>query len=437
MKELLEELLDFIAASPTMFHAAASIRKELDRAGFQPLREKDAWLLEPGGKYYTVRNGSSIIAFRIGEGEEKSGFRISAAHSDSPMFKLKSAPELSGPENYLRLNVEGYGGMIDSAWLDRPLGIAGRVFVRTEKGAEARLFTSRKDVVLIPSLAIHFNREVNKGFAFNHQVDLCPLFSAGALKAGDFDAFLAEELGVSAEAVISKELFITNLQRGCVWGAADEFISSPRLDDLECAFTTLKGFLKAESTHGISVYCCFDNEEVGSGTRQGAKSTFLKDCLQRICASLGFGTEGFYRTVASSFLLSADNAHAVHPNHPEKTDIGNRCFLNKGLVLKENAAQKYTTDALSRAIVMEICKRVQEPVQIFANRSDTPGGSTLGNLSNQQVSLPAADVGLPQLAMHSCFETGGTEDVRSAVKIFTEYFQTDLKIEGADFFAIG
>ena len=291
-------------------------------------------------------------------------------------------------------------------------------------------------MVLIPNLAIHFNREVNNGYAFNRQTDLCPLFTAGALKEGDFDRMIADKLGTEPENLLAKDLFLVNRQRGCIWGAAEEFISSPRLDDLQCAFATLEGFLAAERKSGINLFCCFDNEEVGSNTRQGAKSTFLKDCLRRINGCLGFDEERYCRAVASSFLLSADNAHAVHPNHPEKTDAENRCFLNHGLVIKENAAQKYTTDAMSRAVIREICARAGEPYQQFANRSDLAGGSTLGNLSNIQVSLHAVDVGLPQLAMHSCYETAGAEDTGSAVRVFTEYFRTDIRIEDDERFVI-
>ena len=431
-----EQLLDFIHRSPSMFHAIASIRAELDAAGYMPLLETEAWHIEPDGKYYTVRNGSSLIAFQVGRDTQNCSFRIAAAHSDSPVYKIKAAPELKGPEEMLRLNVEAYGGMIDSTWLDRPLSVAGRVLIRNGDAVETRLFCTDRDVVLIPNLAIHFNRDVNKGYAFNRQTDLCPLFSAGKLKEGDFDAMVAGQLGIDPKNLLAKDLFLANRQRGCVWGAAGEFISSPRLDDLQCAFSALRGFLAGERENGVNVFCCFDNEEVGSNTRQGAMSTFLKDCLKRISGCLGLNSEEYARAVASSFLLSADNAHAVHPNHPEKTDAENRCFLNRGIVIKENAAQKYTTDAVSRAIVREICEMSGEPYQLFANRSDMAGGSTLGNLSNIQVSLHAADVGLPQLAMHSSYETAGAEDTASAVNVFRAYYRADLCIENDDKFVL-
>jgi aspartyl aminopeptidase len=431
-----EELLDFLYRSPTAFHAVDSACAVLEEAGFIRLREAEAWHIEKGGRYFITRNGSSILAFHIGDFQGSGAFRIAASHSDSPMFKLKAEPELKGPEPYLRLNVEAYGGMIDSTWLDRPLAIAGRIFVRSGEQVESRLFATENDAVLIPNLAIHFNREVNSGYAFNRQVDLCPLFSAGKLESGDFNRKIAEASGAKPEDLLAKDLYVVNRQKGCVWGLEREFVSSPRLDNLQCAFTTLKGFLSAEHPHGINVWCCFDNEEVGSGTQQGALSTFLKDCLTRIYTGLGFGEEQLHQAIAASFLLSADNAHAIHPNHPEKTDAENRCFLNRGLVIKENAAQKYTTDAMSRAVIEEICRRAGEPFQHFANRSDMQGGSTLGNLSNIQVSLHAADVGLPQLAMHSSYETAGADDTQSAVNVFSEYYRADIQLNESDGFII-
>lgn len=432
MQNVNQELLDFISRSPSVFHAVAAMRAELESAGYQYLREASEWEVLPGGKYFSTRNDSSIIAFQVGTDLADYSFRIAASHSDSPVYKIKTVPELSGPDEYLRLNVEAYGGVIDASWFDRPLGIAGRVFVRCGGRIESRLFYPDKDLLIIPSVAIHFNREVNSGYAYNRQVDLCPLFSAGALKAGDFDAMLAAELNVAADDIVSRDLFLVNRQQGSVWGWKEEFVSSPKLDDLQCAFSMLKGFLKADEPHGISVFCCFDNEEVGSNTRQGAMSTFLKDCLMRLNASLGFSDEQYRRAAAASFMLSADNAHAVHPNHPEKTDAANKCFLNKGIVLKENASQKYTTDALSRAVVMEVCRRAGEPYQVFANRSDAAGGSTLGNISNVQVSLHAADIGLPQLAMHSSYETAGAKDTESAIAVFAEYYRAKICISEAE-----
>ena len=353
-----------------------------------------------------------------------------ASHSDSPTYKIKNIPQLDGPGEYIRLNVEGYGGMIDSSWFDRPLSIAGRVLIKEADGAIAsKLLYIDKDILLIPNVAIHFNREINDGYKYNRQVDLCPLFSAGKLKKGDFDGMLAEALDTEPEAILGKDLFLVNRQKPTVWGYGDEFISSPKLDDLQCAFASLKAFLAAGNDSVINVYCCFDNEEVGSNTKQGAMSTFLYDVLQRINENIGGSQEAYRRAVAASFMVSCDNAHAVHPNHPEKTDAENRVFMNKGIVLKESANQKYTTDALSRAVFSEICRKAQVPVQSFANRNDNAGGSTLGNLSNTHVSVNAVDIGLAQLAMHSSYETAGVLDTDYAVKALTQFYESDIRIE--------
>ena len=420
MREI-EELLKFIKNSPSMFHTIETISKELKAAGFQYLPETRDWELKAGGAYYTTRNGSSLIAFKIGEEIKDLHFQITASHSDSPTYKIKHLPELEGAGGSLRLDVEGYGGMIDSSWFDRPLSVAGRVVVQEGNQICSRLINFDRELLLIPNVAIHFNRQINQGYAYNRQVDLCPLFSAGELKKGAFDALVAKELGVKPEQILGKDLYLVNRQDGKLWGAAEEFVSAPKLDDLECAYTSLRGFLEAENKESVNVYCCFDNEEVGSGTKQGALSTFLSDVLHRISDQ-----ERYYQAVAASFLVSCDNAHAVHPNHPEKTDAINCCFLNKGIVIKESANQKYTTDAVGRAVFTAICDRAGVPHQTFANRSDSPGGSTLGNLSNTQVSLNAVDIGLAQLAMHSSYETAGSKDVAYGIRALKAFYETNL-----------
>lgn len=424
-----KELLSFIDDSHSMFHSVLAIRKMLDEKGYTYLPETGVWKIEKSGKYYTVRNHSSLIAFRVGSKLEKYQFRMMAAHSDSPTFKIKNVAELNGPGEYLRLDTEGYGGMIDSTWFDRPLSVAGRVLINTGKKVETRLLYIDKDILMIPNVAIHFNREINSGYKYNHQVDLLPLFSAGELKKGAFDQMIADELGVKAEDILGKDLFLVNRQKGMIWGYADEFISSPKLDDLQCAFAALKGFLDSENENTVSLYACFDNEEVGSNTEQGAMSTFLKTVTERINDSLGYNRDAYYQAVARSFLVSCDNAHAVHPNHGEKTDSVNCSYMNKGPVIKENASQRYTTDACSRAVFTKICREAGVPVQYFANRSDMPGGSTLGNLSNIQVSVHAVDIGLPQLAMHSSFETAGVKDTEYAIQALKAYYSSDFEIE--------
>lgn len=424
-----KELFSFIDDSHSMFHSVLAIRKMLDEKGYTYLPETGVWKIEKSGKYYTVRNHSSLIAFRVGSKLEKYQFRMTAAHSDSPTFKIKNVAELNGPGEYLRLDTEGYGGMIDSTWFDRPLSVAGRVLINTGKKVETRLLYIDKDILMIPNVAIHFNREINSGYKYNHQVDLLPLFSAGELKKGAFDQMIADELGVKAEDILGKDLFLVNRQKGMIWGYADEFISSPKLDDLQCAFAALKGFLDSENENTVSLYACFDNEEVGSNTEQGAMSTFLKTVTERINDSLGYNRDAYYQAVARSFLVSCDNAHAVHPNHGEKTDSVNCSYMNKGPVIKENASQRYTTDACSRAVFTKICREAGVPVQYFANRSDMPGGSTLGNLSNIQVSVHAVDIGLPQLAMHSSFETAGVKDTEYAIQALKAYYSSDFEIE--------
>ena len=403
-----------------------------ENSGRSVLPENSKWKLEKGGKYYTTRNNSSILAFQVGKILDDYHFQITAAHSDSPTYKIKAVPELEGPMEFLKLNVEGYGGMIDSTWFDRPLSIAGRVLIRENGKLVNKLFNIDKDILMITNVAIHLNREVNSGYAYNKQVDLLPLFSAGELKKGDFDKMIADELKVKVEDIVSKDLFLVNRQRQCIWGYKDEFVSTPKLDDLQCAFASLKGFLEGENPHAINVCAIFDNEEVGSNTKQGAMSTFMKDALLRINSALGFDVDDYHQAVAKSFLVSCDNAHALHPNHPELYDQTNQTYLNKGIVIKEAANQKYTTDAFSRAVFMEICKRVDVPVQFFANRSDKVGGSTLGNLSNIQVSLHALDIGVAQLAMHSSYETCGIKDTGYTIKALKEFFSTNIKIDGAD-----
>lgn len=431
--ETSRELVEFIRQSPSMFHSVATARRYLDEAGFVALREGDAWEVAPGGSYYAVRNNSSLVVFRVGARLDDYHFQIAAAHTDSPTFKVKAVPELEGPADYLRLNVEVYGGPIDSTWFDRPLGLAGRVLVQTPRGIESRLVHIDEDVLIIPNLCIHFDRSVNDGKALNRQVDLCPLMSAGELSRGALDAQVAARVGCAPQDILGKDLFLVNRQSGSVWGFEHEFVSSPKLDDLQCAFVALKGLLAAAPNDAcVQVVALFDNEEVGSNTKQGAMSTFLHDVLVRLNAALGKGELDYYRAQAKSFMVSCDNAHAVHPNVPGKTDDCNRARLNAGPVIKEAANQKYTTDAFSRAVFTRLCRQAGVPVQTFANRSDVAGGSTLGNLSNTQVSVHCVDIGMPQLAMHSSYETAGARDTAYGIAVLKAFFEADIAIDGAD-----
>ena len=423
--EILRDLMNFLDSSVTMFHAINECEKVLQNCGYIYLPENEKWNIR-AGKYYTKRNSSSLIAFDIANGDYH--FQISAAHSDSPTFKLKDRPIIES-NGYLKLNVEAYGGMIDATWLDKPLTLAGRVMVDTKDGIETRLLNIDKDLLIIPNVPIHFNREINKGFAFNNQVDMLPVFSAGNLSEDDFYKMLAKELGVKPEAILAKDLYLVNRQKAAVIGYDNELISSGRLDDLECVYTSLLGFIEAMNNDHINVFAVFDNEEVGSVTKQGAMSTFLVSTLNRINKALGKSDEDYYRAIAKSMLISCDNAHAIHPNHPELFDVKNRPVLNKGIAIKESANQKYTTDAFSRAVLKKILDKNNIPYQTFANRSDIIGGSTLGNLSNTAVSMNAVDIGLPQLAMHSAYETAGAKDVEYAIEALRAFFETNIDIK--------
>ncbi|MCI9123401.1 MAG: M18 family aminopeptidase [Eubacterium sp.] len=423
-KKIALEMTGFLKECPTAFHAVARIGQELECNGYERLRENEKWEIKPGGSYYVTRNDSSLIAFCIGTRLSDYCFHIAASHSDFPTFKVKEYAELEVKKKYMQLNTEGYGGMLCATWFDRPLSVAGRVVVKENGHLVTKLVNIDRDLVIIPSLAIHMNRTVNDGYAYNKQVDMLPLFGGSESKKGDFRKLVAKEAGVAKEAVYGSDLYLYNRQEPSVWGAQGEFISSQRLDDLQCAYASLKGFLEGREEHSVHVYACFDNEEVGSGTKQGAGSTFLSDILQRIHLGLGKTQEDYYRAVAGSFMLSADNAHAVHPNHPEKTDAENCVYMNEGIVIKSHAGQKYTTDAVSMALFRNICEKADVPVQFFANRSDEAGGSTLGNISSGKVSLNAVDIGLPQLAMHSAYETAGVQDTCYMIKAMKEFFST-------------
>ena len=419
--ETAEKLLAFIRKSPTAFHAVDTMRKTLADQGFQELSEKDYWKLTPGGRYMVTRNNSALIAFSIPEDAPRR-FHIMASHSDSPTFKIKENPEITVEKAYVKLNVEKYGGMLMSPWFDRPLSVAGRVIVSEGGEIREKLIDIDRDLLMIPSLAIHMNREVNSGYSYNPQKDLLPLYGTAGTEE-TCSTTLAEAAGVREEEILSHVLFLYSRTRGAVWGAEKEFISAGRLDDLQCAFASMEGLLSGEKKKSIAVHCVMDNEEVGSGTKQGAASTFLKDTLLRINSGLGRTYEEYLMSLADSFMISADNAHALHPNYTDMADPVNRPLLNKGIVIKYNANQKYCTDAVSAARFKELCNRAEVPYQTFVNRSDMAGGSTLGNISNTQVPVNTVDIGLPQLAMHSPYETAGVKDTLSLVKAAELFFE--------------
>ncbi len=425
---LLQQLFDFLHAGVTPFHAVAHAASLLDAAGFTRLEEADYWNLEPGRGYYTTRNNSSLIAWRVPD-HAIGGWRITASHSDSPTWRIKNTAVTSA--GCTRLNVEGYGGMNMATWLDRPLSIAGRVLVRTEDGLEAKLVNLDRDLVVIPSLAIHMDRTVNDGHKYNPQVDMQPLYGPEGCRP--LPALLAEALGVKEEEIVDFDLTLYTRQAPTTIGPEGEFFMAPRIDDLECAATTLFGFLSA-ADHTDSacapVWAMFDNEEVGSGTRQGAASVFLRDVLDRVYEAIPHSAQGMQRALANSFVLSADNAHATHPNFSDKADPANPVRLGGGLVLKVNASQKYTTNALSGAVVKEICRQAGVPVQQFANRADLPGGSTLGNLQSHTLPVPMADIGLAQLGMHSAVETAAVSDADAMVRAVDAFYRTHLRCLG-------
>ena len=427
-RDITEKLLTFLENSPTSFHAVENMAARLRGEGFEELKEADCWSIEAGGRYFVTRNMSSLIAFQV-PCRDFTGFQIISSHSDSPTFKIKENPEMKVEGHYVKLNVEKYGGMLCAPWFDRPLSIAGRLVVRTADGLQTKLVNVDRDLVMIPNLAIHMNRQVNDGYAYNAQSDMLPLYG-GEAAAGTLMKTIAQSAGVAEEDILGHDLYLYNRMKGSVWGAGEEFFSCGRIDDLQCAFGSLEGFLAGGNAHSVSVHAVLDNEEVGSTTKQGAASTFLLDTLKRLNTALGRTEEQYLTALASSFMVSADNAHGVHPNYTDKADPTNRPYLNGGIVIKFNANQKYTTDAVSAAVFRSVCEKADVPVQTFTNRSDMAGGSTLGNISNTHVALNTVDIGLPELAMHSPYETGGVLDTEYLIRAAKEFFSTGLKADG-------
>ena len=422
MKNITEQMLEFIDASPTCFHVVDNLKSELVDRGYVELKETEEWKLEPG-KFFVTRNDSSIISFRI-PGKDFKGFYMIASHSDSPSFKVKENPEMEEVSAYVKLNTEKYGGMLCAPWFDRPLSVAGRLIVRDGKGGfVSKLVNVDRDLLMIPSLAIHMNRDANNAAKYNPQSDCLPLFGDGSSK-GRFFEIVAEAAGVKKEDILSHDLFLYNRVKPTFWGANNEYIASSRLDDQECVYTTFAGFLEAKESENVVMHCVFDNEEVGSGTKQGADSTFLKDTLLRINEGLGRTNQQYFTAVANSFMISADNAHAVHPNYKDKADPVNRPLMNGGIVIKYNANQKYTTDAVSAATFKLICEKANVPYQTFTNRSDIAGGSTLGNISTAQVSMSTVDIGLAQLAMHSPYESAGSRDPEYLAGVSKTFYES-------------
>ena len=419
-------LMDFLNGAHSVFHAVAGIEKVLQENGYTCLQEQARWELIPGGKYYVTRGGSAVIAFQVPQGECR-GFLMSASHADRPTFKVKENGEQVGA--YTRLLVERYGGMLMAPWFDRPLSIAGRVLVETEDGICSKLVDIDRDLLMIPNVAIHMNRKANEGYAYNPAVDLLPLLGGKDAK-GKLNALLEKEAGGK---ILGHDLYLYVRENARVWGVDEEYISAQAIDDLECAWCCTQGFLKAKPAGSIPVLCVFDSEEVGSSSLQGAASNLLESVLRRICDSLQLDYD---RALAQSMMVSADNAHAIHPNHPEYADAANAPVMGGGIVLKYNANQRYTTDGVTAALFRKVCQQAQVPVQTYYNRADLPGGSTLGNISLSHVSVPSVDIGLPQLAMHSCYETAAVRDALYLEDAMAVYYSSTLECENGSTFCL-
>ena len=412
-------LLDFIAGSPSCYHVIANTAAELTAAGYIPLPEGERWALAPGGRYFVTRNSSSLIAFRVPE-RLTGGFMMAAAHSDSPAFKLKEHAELRD-NGYVRLNTEKYGGMLMATWFDRPLSAAGRLFVRENGVIAEKLVNIDRDLLVIPSVAIHFDRAANDGVKYRANVDTLPL--AGSDGAADILTLAAESAGLRPEDVLGSDLLVYCRQPGTQLGSSGELFMAPRLDDQACVWGCLQGFLESGGGAHLPVFCLLDNEEVGSATPEGAASTLLRDVLRRIAGALDVDEEGYQMLLSRSLLISADNAHAIHPNHPELSDRDNAPRLNGGIVLKFSAPRRYATDGGSAAAFRALCRRADVPVQTMANRSDLPGGSTLGSIAGTLVPVSAVDIGLAQLAMHAAVEVMGAEDYPRLIAAMRQFYK--------------
>ncbi len=419
MNEQIHALMDFLDASKSVFHAVAQLSRQMDEEGYTFLPETDEWNLVPGGKYYLTRGGTALLAFRIPQKTPK-GFLLSASHSDRPTFKVKENGELEG--KYLRLATEKYGGMLMAPWLDRPLSVAGRVMVQTPDGVRSQLLDIDRDLMMIPNVAIHMNRKANDGYSYNPCSDTIPLLGGKDAK-GKFTQLLEQQAGGK---ILGHDLYLYLRQKATIWGLEEEYLSSAALDDLQCAWGCTQGFLQAKPSGSVPVLCVFDCEEVGSSSVQGAASRLLLDTLERICQGMNWDLK---RMLRQSFLISADNAHAVHPNHPEMADPTNAPTVNGGIVIKFNASLRYCTDGVAASLMRLVFQKAGVPTQTYFNRADIPGGSTLGNISLGHVSIPTVDIGLPQLAMHSCYETAGVKDTQYLIQAMTTFYGSTLQVD--------
>ena len=428
-----KEFLDFINVSKTPFHATYALANILEENGFVKLVESDKWDVKLGGKYYVVKNDSSIIAFTVPTDLSDLSFNITASHTDSPTFKVKPNHNVDTAAKTLGMHLEVYGGTIYSSWLDRPLSVAGRVIVRENNKLITKLVDVNRPLCIIPNVAIHQNRSVNDGYKYNPAVDLVALY--GAKDGSKLVDIVKEECNIDGQ-INGMELYIYNCNRGTLFGGKNEFISAPQIDNLECAYLSLMALLQSNNSKSCNVYCSFDNEEIGSGSKQGALSTFLLDVLTRVSSKLGLFEEELKIALAKSFMVSCDNAHATHPNQPSLCDPLNRVYMNEGIVIKTNANLSYTTDAVSQALFTSVLDESNIKWQVFANRSDVRGGSTLGHLSLSQVSVDSIDIGLAQLAMHSSSEVCGVKDMAMMVDGLKAFYNKHLSKDSNNNFVI-
>ncbi|MBN1078915.1 M18 family aminopeptidase [Clostridium botulinum] len=422
-----KDLLNFINNSKSAFHGAYEVKSILDKEGFVEVKECDKWNLQNGGKYYVMKNESAIIGFEIGSGDiAEEGFRLIGAHTDSPGFRIKPHAEMTVEDHYVKLNTEVYGGAILSTWFDRPLSIAGRVTLKGNNPLkpQVKLVDLNKPVLIIPSLAIHMNRTINEGYEYNKQKDTLPLLTMATDKLekdGYLLKLIAESLNVKAKEIIDFDLFVYEYEKGCLFGMNEEFISAGRLDDLWMVYAGLVALLQSRSNKATKVLVALDNEEIGSLTSQGANSSLLENILERITLALGKDREDFKRSLSNSVMISADLAHALHPNYTEKHDPTSRPLVGKGPVIKIAASGSYSTDSYAAAIFKQVCKNADVPCQEFVNRSDVKGGTTIGPITASKLNIPVIDMGAPLLSMHSVRELASVKDNEYTIKAFTEF----------------
>lgn len=421
-------LLQYLNDSPTAYHAVENAAAFLRESGFQELKETEKWSLEQGGRYFVTKNGSCIIAFTTGDGSPaEKGFRIIGAHMDSPGLKIKPDACTVTPDGYVKVNVEVYGGVILNTWFDRPLALAGRVIVREGGGLKEKLVRIHRPVLMIPNLCIHFHREVNDKCSYNKQTEILPLLSMKKenVEKGDYLlSLIAEDTGIKKEDIVDHELFLYEYQEGIFTGREEEFISASRIDDLAMVYAGLTALTESKG-NGASykVFAAFDNEEVGSASAQGARSGFLLHILDRICKNLGLTEEEYFQAIANSTSISADTAHAVHPNYSDKHDPESRPVLGGGPAIKYSASQRYSTTAFGAAYFAELCRRAGVPCQKFVNRNDIAGGSTIGPAISSLTTIPTVDIGIPILAMHSVREFGAAADNVYTESAFRAYYE--------------